>query len=71
MSDKFQVFIDGEKVTIQDRNYFSKLENTLIYGDFETTRFSHDEKYITKRDNKINDYLVRGWIGLVRESGSL
>jgi len=71
VSDKFQVFIDGEKVTIQDRNYFSKLENTLIYGDFETTRFSHDEKYITKRDNKINDYLVRGWIGLVRESGSL
>ncbi len=71
VSDKFQVFIDGQQVTIQDRNYFSKLENALVYGDFDTAKFRHDEKYINKRDNKINDFHIRGWIGLVRESGSL
>lgn len=32
VSDKFQVFVDGEKITIQDRNYFSKLENAFVYG---------------------------------------
>ncbi|MYC61054.1 MAG: ATP-binding protein, partial [Gammaproteobacteria bacterium] len=74
VSEKFQVFVDGEKITIQDRNYFSKLENAFVYGDFDTDRFSHDEKYISKRDNvvsKIEGYRVSGWIGLVRESGSL
>lgn len=71
VSDKFQVFIDGKRITIQDRNYFSKLENAFVYGDFDTARFRHDKKYISKRDNKIDDHRVRGWIGLVRESGSL
>lgn len=71
VSDEFQVFIDGKRTTIQDRNYFSKLENAFVYGDFDTARFRHDKKYISKRDNKINDYRIRGWIGLVRESGSL
>ena len=70
-SNKFQVFIDGEQVTIQDRNYFSKLENALVYGDFDTAKFRHDEKYIKKRDNKIHDFHIRGWIGLVRQSGAL
>ncbi len=74
VSDKFQVFVDGEKITIQDRNYFSKLENAFVYGDFDTDRFSHDEKYISKRSNVVSEiegYRVNGWIGLVRESGSL
>lgn len=74
VSDKFQVFIDGEKITIKDRNYFSKLENAFVYGDFNTNRFSHDKKYISERDNvvsEIDGYRVSGWIGLVRESGFL
>jgi len=74
VSEQFKVFIDGERITIQDRNYFSKLENAFVYGDFDTDRFSHDEKYISNRDNVVskNDgYRVNGWIGLVRESGSL
>ena len=74
VSDQFQVFIDGEKITIKDRNYFSKLENAFVYGDFDTARFSHDKKYISKRGNVVSkdcDYRISGWIGLVRESGSL
>lgn len=73
-SNKFQVVINGKKITIQDRNYFSKLENAFVYGDFNTDRFSHDEKYISKRDNvvsEIDEYRVSGWIGLVTESGTL
>ena len=74
VSDQFQVFIDGEKITIKDRNYFSKLENAFVYGDFDKNRFSHDEKYICERENVVNEidgYRVSGWIGLVRESGFL
>ena len=46
VSDEFQVFIDGSRISIQDRNHFSKLENAFAYGDFDTAKFSHDEKYI-------------------------
>lgn len=45
-----------------------------LYTDFDTDRFSHDEKYISKRSNVVSEiegYRVNGWIGLVRESGSL
>ena len=74
VSDEFQVFIDGSRISIQDRNHFSKLENAFAYGDFDTAKFSHDEKYISNRCNVVcntNGYSVSGWIGLVRESGSL
>ena len=45
-----------------------------MYGDFDRSRFSHDEKYLSERDNLVDEdaqYRVRGWLGLVRESGHL
>lgn len=74
VSDSFEVKIDGSPISIQDRNYFSKLENAFVYGNFDRTRFSHDAEYITTRPHVVDEaagYSVRGWLGLVRESGNL
>ena len=75
ISKDFQVFIDNDPITLQDRNYFGKLEYALVYGDFEKSKFKHDEKYVVQRqENAVDEqgeYSVRGWIGLVKESGEL
>ena len=74
VSDEFQVSIEGSPITIRDRNYFSKLESAFVYGDFDRSRFSHDPRYIVTRPNVVDEdagHRLQGWIGLVRESGSL
>ena len=75
ISRDFQVFVNGDEITLNDRNYFGKLEYALVYGDFETSNFKHDERYVVQREENTVDeqgqYSVRGWIGLVKESGAL
>ena len=66
----FSVTVNGDNVTIEDRNYFSKLEFVTLYGDYPTDRFNQigNDLIICRKDNSMNLY---GWIGLVRESGAL
>ena len=75
ISNDFQVFVNGDEITLNDRNYFGKLEYALVYGDFEKSDFTHDKKYVVQREENTVDeggkYSVRGWIGLVEKSGSL
>ena len=75
ISKDFQVFVNDDEITLNDRNYFGKLEYALVYGDFEKSNFKHDEKYVVQRkENTIDEqeqYSIRGWIGLVKESGAL
>ena len=75
ISKDFQVFVNDDEITINDRNYFGKLEYALVYGDFETSNFKHEKKYVVQREENTVDeeqkYSVRGWIGLVKESGAL
>ncbi len=75
LSDKFQVFIDGEEITLSDRNYFEKLEYALVYGDFDQSRFKHERRYVIPRTSEVSlgseASPVCGWIGLAKESGSL
>lgn len=75
ISNDFQVFIDKNQIKLSDRNYFEKLEYALVYGDFKKSKFKHDQKYVVQREENTLDeqkkYSVRGWIGLVRESGEL
>ena len=74
ISEDFEVFINDEKVTISDRNYFGKLEYALVYGDFDKSRFKHDKKHVIEREYILDEqakYSVQGWIGLVKESGEL
>ena len=74
-SKGFRVFIDSEEVKLSDRNYFEKLEYALVYGDYDTSRFKHDEEYVIPRVKDTEEgqgtLPVRGWIGLAQESGLL
>ena len=71
-SDDFQVIVDGKRVGMNDRDYFHKLEYALIYGDYDETSFNHlSNDRLERRKNTIEDYDLKGWIGLVKESGSL
>ena len=75
ISKDFQVFVNDSEITLNDRNYFGKLEYTLVYGNFEKSNFKHDKKYVVQREGNIVDkgkeYSIQGWIGLVQESGAL
>ncbi len=75
ISEDFQVFVNDDEITLQDRNYFGKLEYALVYGDFDKSKFEHDKRYVVQREkntvDKQEQYAVRGWIGLVKESGTL
>lgn len=65
-SEKFQVFIDGDEVTFGDRNYFKKLEHSLVYGNYDTNDFDRNEIPVTKKEGITKEgYFVSGWIGLV------
>ena len=74
-SDDFHVSVNDQQVSIQDRDYFHKLEYATVYGGYDKNNFKHDEKYINEREHKIKvdgkKYNVGGWIGLVEKSGSL
>lgn len=74
ISEDFQVSINDKKITMSDRNYFENLEYTLVYGNYDKSRFKHDKSYIVQRENKTggnNQHCVCGWIGLVEKSGTL
>jgi hypothetical protein len=72
---KFSVFINGDPVTVSDRDYFHKLQYLWYYGseskkyvDYcDTKKLSHSEF----RKNKVRGYKVSGWIGSVEKSGDL
>ena len=71
-SKDFQVIVNGTEITEKDRKYFNDLEYSLVYGDFDTSKFKHDKKSRKKRSNKLErSQSVCGWIGLVKESKAL
>ena len=73
-AEDFHVLLDSQPVGISDRDYFGKLEYALVYNDFEHPHFAHlsEKDRIDRRNcNVAENYRVKGWIGLVEESGSL
>ena len=72
-SDKFKVFINNEEISIEDRDYFHKLEFAITYGDYSKDNFSiiDGDKLHTRTALSLEGGSVSGWIGLVKESGGL
>lgn len=71
----FSIKVDGEPVTIDDRDYFHKLQYLWRYGD-DSEKYMKWSKNLEKdnlRDGKIAgaDFKVTGWIGTSKESGQL
>jgi len=72
--DNFDVYINGYKISIEDRDYFHKIEFATSYGGFPSERFSKIEKTrVLERESVLEgeEDCIRGWIGLVKESGGL
>lgn len=73
----FSIKINGEEISIQDRNYFNSLEFIWEFGEndkFSKLAKNAEGKFKFEKDsisfNNIN-YPISGWIGVVKESGSL
>jgi len=75
-AEKFYVFVNGEKISIADRDYFNKLEYMWYLGA-ESKKYVEYSKSITeshKLEDIIDDernYKISGWIGTVEEHKSL
>lgn len=73
----FSVSVNGEEVTINDRDYFHKLSYVWYYGQ-ESEKYADNSNNATHkemRDDAVdvngNKYRVSGWIGSVDASGDL
>lgn len=71
--NNFRVFVDGEEIALEDRNYFKKLDYIWYFGE-------NSEKFVNLcnaniKSKKLNasfgNYSIAGWIGNARESGLL
>ncbi len=70
IGDNFKVLINGEEVTLEDRDYFHKLKCAFVYGDYDTNKFGDIQ--VIDRENKIEDkYSVGGWLGAAKEHKAL
>ncbi|MCY4276075.1 MAG: ATP-binding protein [Gammaproteobacteria bacterium] len=75
-SDDFCVYVNNGRVNIGDRDYFHKLEYAWVYGggwEPHLTDLSNQSR-LNERENKVDEnknHEINGWIGLVKESGSL
>ncbi|SNS35874.1 Histidine kinase-, DNA gyrase B-, and HSP90-like ATPase [Actinomadura meyerae] len=72
----FRLFIDGEEVTIADRDYFHKLQYVWTYGPDEVAqavvrRCINVDQSIPVSSEELADRTITGWIGTVKHSGSL
>lgn len=73
----FSVWVNGDEVSINDRDYFHKLSYIWYYGD-ESSRYADSSNkaiHKEKRENVVeingNKYSISGWIGSVDASGDL
>ena len=78
-TDNFNVAINGEPVTIADRDYFHKLQYLWHYGEgsekYKQSCRLEKLEHAEEREGTLTadsvDYNVTGWIGTVGKSGDL
>lgn len=73
--NSFNVSINKKPISVEDRDYFHKIEYLWYYGD-DSRHYAEKAKnaeHKVKRPNKIEGekYEIKGWLGLVKDSGSL
>ena len=72
-SEQFNVSVNGAQISIEDRDYFHKLEFAAVYGNYPRENFSGVDKdnIHHRKDPFLDNGGISGWIGLVKESGGL
>ncbi len=70
----FNLNLNGIPITIEDRDYFKKIEYLWYYGE-ESKHFGDfcsNAVKVEKRENLLNGgHKISGWLGLTKESGQL
>lgn len=73
----FSIKVNGEEVTINDRDYFHKLSYIWYYGD-DSKKYADNSNKATHKEMRENvievngeKYSISGWIGSVDASGDL
>lgn len=72
----FKMFIDGEQVTVKDRDYFHKVQYLWEYGESEPSFKSYCDRLEESfsRPNRVGsceEFAINGWIGTAFGSGAL
>lgn len=73
----FKVLINGEPISVEDREYFHKLQYLWVYDEKDLSKYSklspNLENEPKLRNGNINntDLYVKGWIGAVEKAGDL
>ena len=72
-SEQFNVSVNGAQISIEDRDYFHKLEFAAVYSNYPRENFSGVDKdnIHHRKDPFLDNGGISGWIGLVKESGGL
>ena len=71
---RFEVFVNNEKITPEDRGYHAKLQYLWTYGDIDIAeRCENLSRAAEKRETPANEkgIAITGWLGAVRESKQL
>ena len=68
-SDQFKVSINGTEISIEDRDYYNKLEFAVTYGGYTKENFKKIDK--DTLHTKPAPEGISGWIGLVKKSDGL
>lgn len=72
---KFQIMLDGEPITIDDREYQDKVEYLWTYGDIGQRCHETASKLEQHEERESNipdsDYVIDGWIATAFKSGQL
>lgn len=73
----FEISLNGEPITIEDRDYFDKLQYIWTFGDrgreAQTACTNLDKSTVRPvgREDHKNGSIVEGWIGTAKEAGQL
>jgi len=68
---QFKVFVNAEKITPSDRDYYKKIQFLWTYGDqleIEKSCENIARESEKRPDSRINNQVITGWLGTVKES---
>ncbi|KAF5065879.1 Histidine kinase-, DNA gyrase B-, and HSP90-like ATPase [anaerobic digester metagenome] len=70
---KFNVSVNGKQVTINDRDYFSKLQLCYLYDNYgvDVTKSIPNTAKVIKRNNTFANYEIAGWLGTAEQTTQL
>ena len=69
----FNVAVNGNDITINDRDYFSKVQLCFVYkkDDYDMSQYLSDTCEIKHRTSSFNAFEISGWLGTAEQTTQL